>query len=280
MASSKRSPVHAPGRAGMPRRAYAVGAIAVALTAALSGCAPEPDEHPEPKPETRSPKTEPAPTAAPTPTPAPEPSPTPTFDAQAHSIDDPMSIWVVSNKLRPLNPVDFVPSDLVMPEGVVNANGQPLREPAARAVERLIADAAAAGHPVQILSAFRDSALQTSLYESYIARDGQAAADTYSARPGHSEHQTGLTVDFDDGSGCALEACFGGTASGTWIAEHAAEYGFILRYPDGKQDITGFMPEPWHFRYVGPELAGEMRDRGVSTLEEFFGLPAAPDYAD
>ena len=267
----------------MPARAYAAFAAAIALSAGLLGCAPEPSSEPKPTP---SPTPTSAPTQTRTQTPKPSPTPTPTqapepsFDKRAHSIDDPMSIWVVSNKLRPLNPVDFAPTDLVMPEGVVNTNGQPLREPAARAVERMIADAAAAGHSVQIISAFRDSALQASLYESYIARDGREAADTYSARPGHSEHQTGLTADLDDGSGCALEPCFGQTPAGAWLAEHAAEYGFIVRYPDGKQEVTGFMPEPWHFRFVGAELAQEMRDEKVSTLEEFFGLPAAPDYAE
>lgn len=202
-----------------------------------------------------------------------------TFDRTAHSIDDPMSIWVVGNKQRPLNPPDFEPSDLVYPEGVENTNGQPLREVAARAVERLIAAASADGLGVRIISAYRPYSMQVDLYNGYVARDGQAAADTYSARPGHSEHQTGLTVDFDDGGACMLEGCFGDTPAGQWIAEHAGEFGFIERYPGGKEHVTGFMPEPWHYRYVGTELAAQMKRTGVTTLEEFFDLPAAPGYA-
>ncbi|WP_244301122.1 M15 family metallopeptidase [Leucobacter insecticola] len=247
-------------------------ALLVGVMAGVSGCAPEPVKAP---PVTQAP--DPGPTL--TPTPSPTPPPEPSFDKAAHSLDDPMSIWVVSNKLRPLNPIEFEPNDLVMPEGVGNQNGQPLREPAARAVEAMLAAAAEAGVPAGIISAYRGYELQQSLYTSYIARDGQAAADSYSARPGHSEHQTGLVVDLDDGSGCALSECFGATGAGVWLAEHAAEFGFIVRYPPGKEGVTGFIPEPWHFRYVGPELAIEMRDTGVVTLEEFFGLPPAPDYA-
>ena len=229
---------------------------------------------------------QPVPTRAPsaTPTPTPDPEPTETapaaFDRAAHSIDDPMSIWVVSNKLRPLVPADFEPSDLSMPVGLENEFGQPLREPAARAAEALFAAAAEAGIPVRIISAYRDYGTQVGLYDGYVARDGQAAADTYSARPGHSEHQTGLVVDLDDHGDCYLQACFGDTPTGLWLAEHAGEYGFIVRYPPGKESVTGFMPEPWHFRYVGPELAAEMRATGVVTLEEFFGLPPAPGYAE
>lgn len=255
------------------RRAANALAAFLACGIALTGCAAaEPEPAPSPSP---SPSPGPAPTA-----PAPEatPEPEPGFDRAANSIDDPMSIWVVSNKRRPLNPADFAPGDLVMPEGVENEWAQPLREPAARAVEALVGAAAAAGHRVWIISAYRDYGTQVSLYNSYVARDGQAAADTYSARPGHSEHQTGLAVDLDDFGGCYLNACFGDTPAGAWLAEHAADYGFIVRYPAGKESITGFTPEPWHFRYVGPELAGEMTRTGTTTLEEFFGLDPAPDY--
>ncbi|XPP26111.1 MAG: M15 family metallopeptidase [Leucobacter sp.] len=248
------------------------GALAAILVCglALVGCA---GAEAEPRPTQAA--VEPSPTASePDPTPEPEPE----FDRALHPIDDPMSIWVVSNKRRPLNPIDAVPGDLSMPVGVENEFSQPLREPAARAVEALVAEAYAAGHTVRIISAYRDYGTQSVLYNGYIARDGQAAADTYSARPGHSEHQTGLAVDFDDFGSCYLNPCFGETPAGAWLAEHAAAYGFIVRYPAGMEHITGFMPEPWHFRYVGPELATEMKRTGTTTLEEFFGLEPAPDY--
>ena len=262
-------------------RRISAAALAIGLAAALAACAPEPEPKVASKPErTSTPTPTPTPTPEPEPTPPPEKEPEPpAFDRSAHSIDDPMSIWIVGNKLRPLTPIDFEPGDLVMPQGVANQNGQPLREVAARATEAFIGAAAQAGHSVQIISAYRPYSMQVGLYNGYVARDGQAAADTYSARPGHSEHQTGLTVDLDDYGACYLEGCFGQTPAGQWLAANAADYGFIVRYPEGKQEVTGFMPEPWHFRYVGAELAQEMKRTGVSTLEEFFGLPAAPGYA-
>ena len=192
--------------------------------------------------------------------------------------DDPASIAVVVNKQRPLRPVDWEPADLRLPSGIPNTNGQPVRDEAATALEAMYAEASAAGVPFTITSAFRGYALQTSLFESYAARDGVAAAETYSARPGHSEHQTGLAVDLDDGSGCAFESCFGETATGQWLRANAHRFGFILRYDDGEQPVVGFIYEPWHFRYVGAEVAGDMHARGVANLEDYFGLPAAPGY--
>ncbi|MDH6532166.1 D-alanyl-D-alanine carboxypeptidase [Aurantimicrobium minutum] len=205
-------------------------------------------------------------------------TPTALFNRTVLSLDDPMSIWVVSNKHRSLNPAEFVPSDLSTVAGVPNEFSQPLREPAARAVEQLYAAAQSQGVNFGIISAYRDYNTQVALYNKYVNRDGQEAADTYSARPGHSEHQTGLAVDFDDGGSCYLTACFESTAAGQWLATHAYEYGFVLRYPAGKEAITGFTYEPWHFRYVGVELATEMHNTGIQTLEEFFGLDAAPSY--
>lgn len=207
------------------------------------------------------------------------PSPTvPAFDRTLLSLEDPNSLWVISNKHRPLNPADFAPSDLSMPAGVPNEFTQPLREAAARSVETLYSDAVAQGVAFGIISAYRDYGTQVSLYNRYVARDGQEAADTYSARPGHSEHQTGLAVDFDDGGACYLNACFDATAAGQWLAANAADYGFVLRYPNGQDAITGFTYEPWHFRYIGVAAAQEMRRSGTLTLEEFFGLEPAPGY--
>ena len=189
-----------------------------------------------------------------------------------------MSLWVISNKHRQLSPAEFVPSDLSTVIGVPNEFSQPLREPAARAVEQLYSAAQSQGINFGIISAYRDFNTQVALYNKFVNRDGQEAADTYSARPGHSEHQTGLAVDFDDGGSCYLNACFESTAAGQWLAAHAYEYGFVLRYPSGKDAVTGFTYEPWHFRFVGVELATEMHNTGISTLEEFFGLEPAPTY--
>lgn len=205
-------------------------------------------------------------------------TPPPSFDRTRFSLDDPNSISVVSNKHRSLTPPSFEPGDLSTINGVPNNNGQPLREPAARAVEAMYADAVGQGISLIVASAYRSYSLQTSLYNGYVARDGQVAADTYSARPGYSEHQTGLAVDLDDGSGCLLEVCFESTAAGQWLVANGYKYGFVLRYPYGQDGITGFTYEPWHFRYVGVEIATELHNTGIVTLEQFFGLKPAPTY--
>lgn len=125
------------------------------------------------------------------------------------------------------------------------------------------ADAKKAGLSLWICSGFRSYTYQNTLYNNYVARDGKAKADTYSARPGHSEHQTGLAMDINNASDS-----FNNTKEAKWIAENCYKYGFILRYPQGKQDITGYKYESWHVRYLGKELAKEVHDSGL-TLEEF-----------
>lgn len=254
-----------------------VGFAAASLLAAglLTSCAPEPG----PDPSTPEPSGKPSPTPD-AESPAPETSAPDAnaFDKTAYSIDDSDSIWVVVNKLRPLNPQSYAPTDLVVPN-VASTNGQPLRAVAATATEEMVAAAAADGVALHIVSAYRDYDTQVSVYGSFVANQGQAYADTTSARPGHSEHQTGLTADFGGDDDCTLDTCFAGTAAGTWLQKRAAEFGFTMRYPDGAEGTTGYHFEPWHYRYVGVELAQELRAQDVATLEEFFGLQAAPDYA-
>jgi len=133
---------------------------------------------------------------------------------------------------------------------------------------------AAAGAEDVILyesSGFRSYETQVELYEAYAERDRQDAADRYSARAGFSEHQTGLAIDLND-----VSDTFGETAAGQWVAAHCAEYGFILRYPEGKEEKTGYMYEPWHIRYVGVELAQSIADSGL-CLEEYFGISSEYD---
>lgn len=220
-----------------------------------------------------------APAAASSPPPAPVPpapaatvpSP-PAFDRGLRSIDDPNSTWVVVNKLRPLNPLAYAPADLVDIGG-----GYELRAEAAQAVAALQAEAAASGLFVAVQSAYRPFEYQQGLFSNSTARFGVAGAELRSARPGYSEHQTGLAVDVG-GGGCDIERCFGDTAEGRWVVANAHRTGFLVRYPAGSEQITGYQYEPWHLRYVGPELATEMHETGVATLEEFFGLPPAPGY--
>ncbi|PXA70341.1 hypothetical protein CTB96_07800 [Cryobacterium arcticum] len=231
---------------------------------------------------TTTPDAEPAePTEPPRPSPStsPEPAPAPTFNRAAHSIDDPDSIWVVVDKLRPFNPVDYAPGDLVdVP--VPFANPPQMRVEASDAVVALFAAFTAdTGLALQSQSAYRSFDTQTTVYNRDIASLGQAGADLSTARPGTSEHQTGLTIDISAQPGqCSLNACFADTPHGQWLAANAWRFGFLLRYPADKVAVTGYEFEPWHYRYIGIDLATEMHNTGVTTLEEFFGLPAAPSY--
>jgi zinc D-Ala-D-Ala carboxypeptidase len=213
-----------------------------------------------------------SPSTSKTPT-APEPatSQAQTFNKQLYSRDDPSSLWVVVNKGRPL-PSSYTPTDLVAP----TLGGGQLRKDAAAALDNLNRSAIQAGYSVKIISAYRSFSSQTSVYSGYVSRDGQAQADAYSARPGYSEHQTGWAVDVGNKNGnCDLETCFGSTALGQWIAAHAHEYGFIVRYPQGQP--TGYQYEPWHLRYVGVDLAKQLHSTN-QTMEAFFGLPAVTNY--
>ncbi|HFI0441675.1 TPA: LD-carboxypeptidase LdcB/DacB [Streptococcus suis] len=120
-------------------------------------------------------------------------------------------------------------------------------------------------------SGFRSYETQQSLYLNYVQRDGQAAADRYSARPGHSEHQTGLAFDLTDASGALLT----NSRAEQWLKDNAHKYGFVVRYLPGKEAVTGYMSEPWHLRYVGKE-AKDIYQSGL-TLEEYYGIPGG-DY--
>jgi zinc D-Ala-D-Ala carboxypeptidase len=207
------------------------------------------------------------------------------FDKKMHSLDDPDSIWVVVNKRRALNPASYAPSDLIAPNVELRLNPKELemqmRQETATAIEALFAEAKKASLNLMVASAYRPFTLQQNLYNRYVAQQGQLAADTQSARPGHSEHQTGLAVDVEPASqDCEVELCFADTPEGKWVAENAHKFGFVLRYHKGQDDITGYMFEPWHLRYVGKPLAEELHKQGDPTLEQFFNLDPAPDYRE
>ena len=135
----------------------------------------------------------------------------------------------------------------------------------AEAFERLRQGAANDGVSIWLASGFRSYEYQSSLYWGYVSYYGQASADTFSARPGHSEHQTGLAIDCN-----IVNDSFAGTREAVWLENHCAEYGFIIRYPQGKQYVTGYKYEPWHIRYIG-DMAQTITDSGL-TLEEYFGI--------
>lgn len=225
----------------------------------------------------RKPATAPAPQVIPAPPQSQieTPQSEKTFDKNQHSLAEPMSLWVIINKDRPLQQ-SFKPTDLTTPKVTLNsqktAEENQLRTEAAKAAEELFADAETRGFKLMLASGFRSYNLQNTYYNGYVARDGQAAADRYSARPGTSEHQTGLSIDISRADRkCYLDECFADQPEGKWLAENVNKYGFVLRYPSGKENVTGYQYEPWHFRYVGKELAAELAKTG-QTLEEFFEL--------
>ena len=141
------------------------------------------------------------------------------------------------------------------------------------AFEKMAAEAKLAGFNLNAFSTYRAFEYQTTLYDRYVARDGEKAADTYSARPGYSEHQTGLAFDIGEVNfeQHFASSSFGETEAGKWVAANAHRFGFIMRYPEGKEQITGYMHESWHFRYVGKEIADEIFKRNI-TLEEYLGV--------
>lgn len=196
----------------------------------------------------------------------------PGFNKSQYSLTNPASLWVVVNKDRPLNPINYAPSDLISV-----GNGQEMRSQAASALKTMIAAAGKQGVNFYPFSGYRSYDTQVAAYNSEVSAFGTAKADAESARPGYSEHQTGWAVDLGT-SGCQIGACFANTTAGKWLAANAYEYGFLLRYPEGYQNVTGYEYEPWHFRYIGDSLAAELHKTGIKTLEQFFGLPNAPNY--
>ena len=201
-----------------------------------------------------------------------------------HSLNDPSSIWIVVNKSRPLNPRTYAPTDLIVPNIPLRSNitdtEKQIRSVAAGPLEAMVQAAAKQGIQFDLQSGYRSYAFQVSLYSSYVQEQGQAVADTQSARPGYSEHQTGLAADLGsvEHPECNIQACFGTIPEGQWLVDNAYKYGFIIRYTEGNQSITGYIPEPWHIRYVGTETSTAMHDKNIATLEQYFNLPDAPSY--
>ena len=136
------------------------------------------------------------------------------------------------------------------------------------AFRKMQADATAKGLNIYIASGYRSYDYQVSLYNRYVANDGKAAADTYSSRPGNSEHQTGLCFDLN-----SIEDSFQYTNEGKWINDNCYKYGFCIRFPKGKDAYTGYQYESWHLRYVGEELSEKLYNNGDwISLEEYFGI--------
>ena len=179
-------------------------------------------------------------------------------------IDDVMMV----NKTYSL-PSDYMPVDTVeSPEGKTNTCNKCINKIAYKSFLNMQADAKALGLNIYIASGYRPYVSQNKIYNNYIKRDGKKAADTYSARPGYSEHQSSYAFDLN-----SINDSFAKTDEGKWVNNNAYLYGFIIRFPKGKSDYTGYKYESWHLRYVGYELAKKLyNDGNWLSLEEYFGV--------
>jgi len=239
----------------------------MALTILLSGCTLGASEQGNPQ------------TLPPIVTDEPLPSPltfqnTTRIDASGRQIvTNPEHILVLVNKTRNLPP-DFVPADLVAPQVpfpfTAHEPRRFMRATAALALEQLFAAAHAEGLHPYALSGFRSFERQAAIFAAQVARVGEIEANRTVARAGQSEHQTGLAMDITSREvGFTLTVSFGATREGQWLAANSHRFGFIIRYPQGKEHITGYSYEPWHIRYVGTEVAELLFTRNI-TLEEYF----------
>ena len=192
-----------------------------------------------------------------------------------YNIDDINSGYLILvNKTNEIDR-DYKPGDLSGIEYYAadrSPEGRYMRTEAANAFHRLADAAREQGLELVVTTAYRSYGFQSTLYNNYVARDGQEAADKYSAQPGKSEHQTGLAADLSSPSvNYQLTLDFADTKEGQWLAENAHLFGFIIRYPEGKEDITGYQYEPWHIRYTGLTAAEYIYNNNI-TLEEYLKL--------
>ncbi|MEO4054756.1 M15 family metallopeptidase [Solibacillus sp. CAU 1738] len=189
------------------------------------------------------------------------------------TVDDPESITVLVNKQYAF-PEGYEPKDLVYPNVPFLFNEKiekrMMREEAAKYLEKMFHAAKEQNIHLAGVSAYRSAQTQTVLFNNYVERDGIEKAKTYSAVPGTSEHQSGLAIDVSGSDGsCAVDDCFANTVEAAWLEENAHKYGYIIRFPKDKENITGYQYEPWHIRYVGVNLATELYNKGL-TLEEYY----------
>ncbi|MGI8317058.1 M15 family metallopeptidase [Halobacillus mangrovi] len=193
-------------------------------------------------------------------------------------VADPQNVQVVVNKQRKL-PDGYIPPDLTVPDVPFyfdeDLPKKQMRKEAAKQLEQLFAGAKKAEVELVAASGYRSYERQKRIFQGYVEEHGEKKANTFSAKPGTSEHQTGLAMDVTSAKmSFQLDQSFRQTEEGEWLANHAHEYGFIIRYPKGKDAITGYTYEPWHLRYVGKDISSEIHNQSL-TLEEFFGFQPA-----
>jgi D-alanyl-D-alanine carboxypeptidase len=250
-------------------------AASAAVLALVAGCArvpagsvtPSPTPTVSPTASVTTPTATASPTAAATPTAPTSPS-TPTKPAadrrKGSQLDQPYTVngIIVVSKAHPVS-ARYGPPRPTAPYH--------LDAVASKALAKMTAAARKAGVRIVVRSGYRSYATQKAVYQRALQNyPSEASAKAYNAPPGASEHQTGLSMDLWDGVTWSLPMA--NTATGKWLHKHCHEYGFILRYPKGKQKITGYNYEPWHFRYVGVDVARQFPSSNKLTLEEFLGL--------
>lgn len=174
-------------------------------------------------------------------------------------------IYVLSNKYTSLD--NYVPDDLQIVDKSCSSGMRKLVGVAKNAFEAMCQDAKKVGLTIRAMSTYRSYEYQVALYQKYVDEDGKELADTYSARPGFSEHQTGLVADIDNGE--IPYTNFEQTEEYEWMMKNAYKYGWIERYPKGKEDITGYTYESWHYRYVGVEIATYIHEHNI-TFDEYY----------
>src|SRR5690625_125919 len=194
-----------------------------------------------------------------------------TSDGQEGITEEDRTIVALVNKEYSLGE-DYAPEDLVtvdVPTILENPEVNQLRKVAADALKEMFDEAEESGIYLYARSGYRSYQTQVQLFQGYADQHGEEAANRYSAKPGHSEHQTGLVMDVTSESvNYQLTESFGETEEGKWLKEHAHEFGFIIRYPEGAEDITGYIYEPWLIRYLGVDMATKVYESGV-TYEEY-----------
>lgn len=189
------------------------------------------------------------------------------------------SIWAIVSKTHPIS-VDYIPPSLKIPDVATRTDKsddeRSVRSDIEVPLKNMFAAALSEGNSLMIGSGYRSAALQKIYFDNYANSVGEEAANQTIAYPGQSEHQTGLAVDISTVSrDCYLSECFAGTTDGLWLVDNSYKYGFTLRYPKGKEVITGYQYEPWHFRYVGIDLATALHESNLTLDEAWSYMEAA-----
>ena len=197
----------------------------------------------------------------------PEPTPLP------NELIDPASVTVLVNKTHSL-PADYVPANLVTPYVLSISDVIQVSDLAADQLKAMVNAANESEVTLYLTSGYISYETQDDYFNDRAGMVGEAEANKVIAKAGYSEHQTGLAFDFsDNASGTATTTAFAETAAGKWLIEHAWEYGFVMRYPEGKEAVTGYSYQPWHFRYLGIEVAKAMHEIAPDlTMEEYYNV--------